>query len=64
MRRTAAIVIGNVAAAAPAIARDLAAVSGAGLISYGMWQAWEPLGFISLGTMLLTACVLSARRAD
>lgn len=64
MRRAAAIVIGNVAAAAPAIARDLAAVSGAGLISYGAWLAYEPAGYIALGAMLLSACVLSARRAD
>lgn len=64
MRRAAAIVIGTLAAAAPALVRDIAAVAGAGLVSYGAWLAYPPAGFVCLGVMLLAASILSERRAD
>jgi hypothetical protein len=49
--------------AAPAIARDTAAIIGGGLVCYGAWLIYEPAGYIILGLMLMTASVLSARRA-
>lgn len=62
MRRAAANVIANVASAAPALACDIAAAIGAGLLAYGAWLAYPPAGYIVLGVMMLAASVLSARR--
>jgi hypothetical protein len=40
--------------------RDLAAVCGAGLIAYGVWQIYEPAGLIVAGLMLgVPACLLA-----
>lgn len=56
--------IGLVVSAAPAIARDLAAVSGAGLVAYGAWLAYPPAGYVALGAMLLAVSIISARRVE
>lgn len=56
--------VATVLSAAPALARDIAAVTGVGLISYGAWLAYEPAGYVSLGVMLLAISIISARRAD
>jgi len=64
MRRAVAIVIDGIAAAGPTIARDVAAICGVGLVSYGAWLAYPPVGFIVLGVMVLLAAIFNARRAD
>ncbi len=64
MRRAATLLIGGIAAAAPALARDLAAVGGSGLISYGAWLAYPPAGYIALGALLLAASIISGRRVS
>jgi hypothetical protein len=48
---------GHAASLARGIARDIAALSGAGLVSYGAWLVYQPAGFITLGAILLAACV-------
>jgi hypothetical protein len=53
-----------IARAAPAIVRDVAGLLGGGLIAYGAWLVYEPVGYITLGAMLLAAAVINARRAD
>ncbi|TLQ45764.1 hypothetical protein [Streptomyces marianii] len=34
-------------------ARVLPGVGGAALVSYGLWLAWQPLGFVTAGAFLL-----------
>jgi len=63
MRGALANVIVWAAAAAPAVIRDLCALIGAGLISYGSWLVFAPAGYIVAGLMLLAATIFSARRS-
>lgn len=46
----------------PVLACDLIGLSGAGLLTYGMWLIYEPAGFLTAGTLLMTAACLLARR--
>lgn len=46
---------GAAAAGAGAGLRVLPGVGGPLLVSYGLWLAWAPLGFIALGGFLLWA---------
>lgn len=38
---------------------DLALLAGLGLLSYGCWLAWHPLGFIVAGVLVGAAAFLS-----
>ncbi len=53
----------RVAAALPAIFRDLFSIVGAGLVSYGAWLVFPPAGYIALGVIVLSATILSARHS-
>ena len=46
-----------------ALARDAMGIAGAGLIAFGAWLIYEPLGYIVAGCMLVAAAVLMARRS-
>lgn len=50
--RTAA---GAAAQAAGLCLRHLPGIGGPLLVSYGLWIAWAPLGFVALGAFLLMA---------
>jgi hypothetical protein len=39
----------------PGLLRDLAGLSGVGLVSYGAWLVYPPAGFIVGGTLMCTA---------
>ncbi|WP_164834076.1 hypothetical protein [Salinivibrio socompensis] len=43
---------------------DLLGVTGFGLLSYGCWLAWQPLGFIVPGMLLLIFAIKSAPASD
>jgi len=45
----------------PDLARDLAGLAGAGLISYGAWIIYRPAGFLVAGAMLIVGSFLAAR---
>ena len=45
----------------PMAARDLAGVTGGGLIAYGVGQIYSPAGWIALGLMLVGGAFLSAK---
>jgi hypothetical protein len=47
----------------PEIIADLAGLAGAGLLSFGCWSVYEPVGFIAGGVMLLAGAVLFSRGA-
>lgn len=49
--------------ALPALARDAAGISGAGLIVYGAWLVYAPAGFVVGGTFLMLSALVLARRA-
>jgi hypothetical protein len=36
---------------------DVGAVAGCGVLDYGAWLAWRPLGFVLLGAQLIFASV-------
>lgn len=44
------------------MAIDCSIVAGWGLVTYGAWQIYAPLGFVVPGVMLLAVGVLGARR--
>lgn len=46
-------------AAAPALIRDGAGLSGVALIAYGAWLVYEPAGFIVAGTLLVAGALLA-----
>ncbi|MFI6274300.1 hypothetical protein [Streptomyces sp. NPDC050988] len=46
---------GTAAEAAGFSLRHLPGVGGPLFVSYGLWLAWAPLGFIALGAFLLVA---------
>ncbi len=43
------------------VARDLAGLSGCGMVSYGAWLVYAPAGFIVAGIMLVAAALLTAK---
>lgn len=40
---------------------DIFGLTGAGLLSFGAWQVYEPAGFIVLGLLLLSGAIYGAR---
>lgn len=44
------------------IAIDCSIVVGWGLVTYGAWQIYAPVGFVVAGVMLLAVGLLGARR--
>lgn len=50
----------NALKVAPALARDLAGLTGVGLISYGAWQIYPPAGFIVGGSLMIAGVLLLA----
>ncbi|GAA4676832.1 hypothetical protein GCM10023347_33960 [Streptomyces chumphonensis] len=46
---------GLAAAAAGTCLRAMPGMVGAGLVAYGLWLAWPPLGFLAVGGCLLLA---------
>ncbi|MDX3024062.1 hypothetical protein [Streptomyces acidiscabies] len=44
---------GRIAEAAGRTVRLGPGLAGAGLVAYGVWLAWPPLGFVVLGAFLL-----------
>lgn len=51
----------RLADAAPEILRDVAGLSGGGLLAFGAGEIYRPAGFIVAGALLLGAAWLSAR---
>lgn len=49
-------------AMARTVAQDASAVFGVGLLGFGCWMAWPPLGFIVSGGALLGLAVVGAWR--
>jgi len=49
-----------VAAAVPGLVRDIAGLSGVGLVSYGAWLIYPPAGFIVGGCLLIVGVLLVA----
>jgi hypothetical protein len=45
------------------IVRDVLGAAGAGLLSYGVWMAYHPGGFMVGGSLLLIWAVLASRGA-
>lgn len=45
------------------IVRDVAAIAGVGLISYGVWQIYHPAGLIVIGAWLVVGSLILARGA-
>lgn len=41
---------------------DLLGIMGLSMLGYGFWMAWEPLGLIVPGALLVSAAVSGARR--
>jgi len=54
-------VVGGVIAS---LARDAIGLVGIGLVSYGAWLAFRPIGFIVLGVLLLTGVWLLSKGAN
>jgi hypothetical protein len=42
----------------PGLVRDLAGLSGVGLVSYGAWMIYPPAGFITAGILLIASTLL------
>lgn len=53
MRRLLSRVTGSVADRTGRLLRSIPGVAGALLVSYGLYLAWLPLGFIAAGVFLL-----------
>lgn len=56
--RTGTAAVGAAASAAGRLlraSRTLPGLTGAGLVCYGAWLAWPPLGFLAAGAFLLLA---------
>jgi hypothetical protein len=48
------------ASAVPGLLRDLAGLSGVGLVAYGAWLIYPPAGFIVGGSLLIVGALLLA----
>lgn len=46
--------------AIPGLLRDLAGLSGVGLVSYGAWLVYPPAGFIVGGSLMIAGALLLA----
>jgi len=60
MMKQLAAAVRSVAMAVPGLVRDLAGLSGVGLVSYGAWLIYPPAGFITGGCMLIVGVLLVA----
>jgi hypothetical protein len=49
-----------IAVAMPGLVRDLAGLGGVGLVSYGAWLIYPPVGFIVGGSLLIVGALLAA----
>jgi len=54
-----AAVLRAVAAAVPGLVRDIAGLSGVGLVSYGAWLIYPPAGFITGGGLLIAGALVA-----
>ncbi|OGT54644.1 MAG: hypothetical protein A3E01_09840 [Gammaproteobacteria bacterium RIFCSPHIGHO2_12_FULL_63_22] len=61
LRARALAAIAWVASNSPALSRDVAGLTGAGLISYGVGLVYEPAGYIIAGMMLVATALLTGR---
>ena len=50
----------HVVTAFPGLLRDLAGLSGVGLVSYGAWLVYPPAGFIVGGSLMVAGALLLA----
>lgn len=67
MMKLLATAVRAIAAAVPGIVRDLAGLGGVGLVSYGAWMIYPPVGFITAGILLIVGTLMIAlgnRAAD
>ncbi len=60
MTKVLARALSGLAAAVPGLLRDLAGLSGVGLVSYGAWLIYPPAGFIVGGSLLILGALLLA----
>lgn len=60
MMKQLAVAVRVAAAAVPALLRDLAGLSGVGLVAYGAWLIYPPAGFIVGGSLLILGALLLA----
>lgn len=61
-RVRARLVMQTVVSGASIAIRDLAGLAGAGLIAFGTWQIYQPLGIIVGGVLLLAGAWISGAR--
>jgi hypothetical protein len=47
----------------PSLLADTAGLTGAGLVSWGVWQIYAPAGYIAGGVLLLAGAALFSRAA-
>ena len=60
MMKPLATALHTIAGAVPGVVRDLAGLSGVGLVSYGAWLIYPPAGFIAGGSLLIVGALLAA----
>ena len=60
MTKLLVVAVRTAAAAVPGLLRDLAGLSGVGLVAYGAWLIFPPAGFIVGGSLLTLGALLLA----
>ncbi len=60
MMKLLTIALRTIAEAVPGLLRDLAGLSGVGLVAYGAWLVYPPAGFIVGGCLLIFGALLLA----
>jgi len=60
MMKQLAIAVRATGVAVPGLLRDLAGLSGVGLVAYGAWLVYPPAGFIVGGSLLIVGALLLA----
>ena len=60
MMKLLAAALRTIAGAVPGVIRDLAGLSGVGLVSYGAWMIYPPAGFITAGVLLIVGALMAA----
>ena len=60
MMKLLAAALRTIAGSVPGVVRDLAGLSGVGLVSYGAWIISPPAGFITGGLLLIVGALLAA----
>lgn len=60
MMKQLAFAVRATTAAVPGLLRDLAGLSGVGLVAYGAWLVYPPAGFIVGGSLLVLGALLLA----